>query len=138
MTDIAIRRHNRLVAYLVEFPVNGGGMLRVQASEAELEGGLELAAPGPGQVAARAAQSVEHAFDEVRPALEAIARTLRAMAPDEFAVEFGIALSAGYGAVIAKGSADVHFTVTMSWRHPEYEGTRPGNGRGAADQGAAE
>jgi len=126
------------VTYLVEFPVDGGGTLRVQASEDDLAGGLELAAPSAGQVAARATQSVEHAFDQVRPALDAIARTLRAMAPDEFAVEFGIALSAEYGAVVAKGSADVHFTVTMSWKHSDDAGTPPRDRQGAQAQGAAE
>jgi Trypsin-co-occurring domain 1 len=73
-------------------------------------------AASPGEVAARARESVEHAFDKFKPAIGAVVKSLHAMAPDEFAVEFGIALSAESGVVITKGSADVHFTVTLSWK----------------------
>ena len=45
------------------------------------------------------------------------------MSPDEIAVEFGIALGAKAGAVIAKGTADVHFTVSLTWKRAA--GPRP-------------
>jgi len=38
------------------------------------------------------------------------------MSADEAEVEFGIVLGAEIGAVIAKGTAEVHFTVTLSWK----------------------
>jgi hypothetical protein len=38
------------------------------------------------------------------------------MAADEVAVEFGIVLGAETGAVIAKGTAEVHFNVTLTWK----------------------
>lgn len=116
---MAIPRENRRVAYLVEFPVDGGGILLIQASDEELPGGLELAAVSPGEVVARARESVERVFDQVKPAINAVVGSLRAMAPDEFAVEFGIVLSAESGVVIAKGTAEVHFTVTMSWKRSD-------------------
>jgi hypothetical protein len=120
---LAISRKNLRVAYLVEFPVDGGGSLLVQASAEELPGGLELAAVGPGEVAARASESVERVFDKLKPAIGAVVGSLHAMAPDEFAVEFGIALSAESGVVIARGSADVHFTVTLSWKRGDGKPT---------------
>lgn len=106
------------MTYLVDVPVAGGGRLLVQADAADLPSGLELAAPGPGEIAARAGHTLQEAIDELGPALRAIRDRLTAMAPDEVSVEFGILLGAETNVVVAKGKADVHFTVTMTWREP--------------------
>jgi hypothetical protein len=107
------------VAYLINVPVDGGGRLLVQASDDDLPGNLELAALRPGEIVARASESLEQALDQVKPAIQAVLGRLRAMSPDEVAVEFGILLGAETGAVIAKGHGEVHFTVTLTWRNPE-------------------
>jgi Trypsin-co-occurring domain 1 len=120
------------VGYLIEVPVDGGGRLLVQATDDELPGSLELAALRPGHVVARAGESLEQALDEVKPALRAVAGRLRAMAPDELTVEFGIVLGAETGVVVAKGSADVHFTVSLTWRRPEEAAAVPGDDPGVA------
>ena len=104
------------MAYVIEVPVEAGGRLLVQATGDELPGELELASLRPGEVVARARESVEAAFDQVKPAVEAVAGRLKAMAADEVAVEFGIVLGAETGAIIAKGTAEVHFTVTLTWK----------------------
>ncbi len=109
------------MAYLVEIPVEGGGQLRVQASEEELAGALELAAVRPGEVAVRARESLEHALDDLKPAISATVKRLRALAPDEMSVEFGLVLTAESGAIIAKGSAEVHFTVALTWKRSEAD-----------------
>lgn len=106
------------MAYLIEFPLDGGGRMLVQASDEDLPGDLELASLRPGEIAVRASETVEQAMDRVKPAIGAVVGHLRAMSPDEVAVEFGIVLGAEAGAVIAKGRADVHFTVTATWRQP--------------------
>ena len=49
------------------------------------------------------------------------------MSADEVAVEFGIVLGAETGAVIAKGTAEVHFTVTLSWKREPGESTKEAN-----------
>jgi Trypsin-co-occurring domain 1 len=134
VADPSISRENHRVTYLVEFPVDGGGTLLVQASAEELPGGLELAA-SPGEVVSRARESVEHAFDKFKPAIGAVVKSLHAMAPDEFAVEFGIALSAESGVIIAKGSADVHFTVTLSWKRGNDKPAPSDDEAGAASPG---
>ena len=104
------------MSYLIEVPVDGGGRLLVQASDDDLPGHLELAALRPGEVVTRAAESLESALDQVRPAMQAIVSRLTALSPDEVAVEFGMLLSAETGVVIAKGTAEVHFTVTLTWK----------------------
>ena len=38
-------------------------------------------------------------------------------------VEFGLTLTAETGVMVAKGSAEVHFTVTLAWSH-ENDGIR--------------
>lgn len=106
------------MAYLIEVPVEGGGQLLVEAGEADLPSGLELAAVGPGEIVARAQRSVQEAIDQVRPAIEAVRLRLAAMGPDEVGIEFGIVLGAETGAIVAKGTAAVHFTVTLTWKRP--------------------
>jgi NTP-dependent ternary system trypsin peptidase co-occuring protein len=109
------------MSYVIEIPVEAGGQLLVQASEDELPGGLELASLRPGEVVARTRESVEAAIDQIKPAINAVAGRLKAMSADEVSVEFGIVLGAETGAVIAKGSAEVHFTVTLTWKHPSED-----------------
>ncbi len=107
--------------YVIEIPVEASGRLLVQADEDDLPDTLELAGVRPGEVVTRARESVEAAIDQIRPALDAVADRLRTMAADEVAVEFGIVLGAETGAVIAKGRAEVHFTVTLSWKQEPGE-----------------
>jgi hypothetical protein len=116
------------MAYVMEVPVDAGGRLLVQIPENELPAALELASLRPGDVVARASESVEAAFDQIKPAVNAMASRLRAIAADEVAVEFGIVLGAETGAVIAKGTAEVHFIVTLTWKREPGEQAKDGNG----------
>lgn len=75
--------------YLIEVPVEGGGRLLVQVSDAELPGDLQLASARPGEVVTRARQSLEQALDQIRPAVRAVLDRLVAMSPDEVSVESG-------------------------------------------------
>lgn len=109
------------MAYVIEFPIDAGGHLLVQAAEDDLPDTLELASLRPGEIAIRARESVEAAIDQLKPAINAVTGRLKAMSADEVAVEFGIVLGAETGAVIAKGTAEVHFTVTLSWTRAASE-----------------
>lgn len=104
--------------YLIEVPVEGGGRLLVQASDAELPGDLQLASARPGEVVARARQSLEQALDQIKPAMRAVLDRLVAMSPDEASVEFGLTLGAETGVVVAKGTSEMHFAVTLTWKRP--------------------
>ena len=111
------------MAYILEVPVKSGGRLLVQAGEDDLPDTLELAALHPGEVVARARDSVEAAMDGIKPAISAVASRLKEMSADEVVVEFGIVLGAETGVVIAKGTADVHFTVKLTWQKGPGRGT---------------
>jgi hypothetical protein len=104
------------MGYLMEVPVEAGGRLVVEVSEDDLPGSLELAARGPGEVVARAGQSLEGALDSLRPVVRTVREKLAEMSPDETTVEFGLLIGGETGIVVAKGTAEVHFTVTMSWK----------------------
>nr|MDT0656477.1 CU044_2847 family protein [Micromonospora sp. DSM 115978] len=106
------------MSYLIDVPVEGGGRLVVQASEEDLPDELVPAAR-PGEVVTRASETLEAALDQLRPAIVAIRSGLAAMAPDEMTVDFGIVLGAETGIVVAKGSTEVHFTVTLTWKRPD-------------------
>lgn len=113
------------MAYLVEFPVEDSRLI-VEADDWQLPDELELAARRPGEVVTQAVVSLEHSLDQLKPAMTAVAKRLKAMSPDSFSVEFGLVLSAEYGLVVAKGSGDIHFNVTMSWHGSGDEDARPG------------
>ncbi|HET9253639.1 MAG TPA: CU044_2847 family protein [Pseudonocardiaceae bacterium] len=75
----------------------------------------------PGEVVTRARQSLEQALEEITPAMRAVLDRMVAMSPDEAMVEFGLALGAEAGIVVAKGTSEMHFAVTLHWKRP-----RPG------------
>ena len=106
------------MAEIVEFPVEAGGVLRLQAVDGLDGGELDLvpAAPGVHEVVDKAKETLESALGVVTPALGAITERLRKLSPDEVEVEFGFVLSAEHGVIIAKASGEVHFNVTLTWK----------------------
>jgi len=98
--------------------------LLVQVSDEDLPGGLQLAAKKPGEIVARLRKPVEQALAEITPAIEATLDRLTAMSPNSVTVEFGIILGLEAGAVLAKGSSEVHFKVTLAWQ-PHQDKQRP-------------
>jgi hypothetical protein len=103
------------MAEIVEYPLDDGGVLLVQAAAVDSAAeGLGLAS-STAEKAVKATETLESALAHITPALRSVAGKLRALSPDEMTVEFGLTLTAETGAVVAKGSAEVHFTVTLAW-----------------------
>jgi hypothetical protein len=123
-------RGGRAVKYVVEIPVEGGGVLRVQGPDEEDPAGLVPAAsqPATGPLIAKADETVQAALDDLTPALTATTKKLRAFAADEVTVEFGLVLGVEGGVIVAKGSAEVHFTVTLTWTRQEQGAPAEGSG----------
>ena len=61
------------MAYVIEFPVDAGGRMLVQVNEDDLPRAIELASLRPGDVVARARESVEAAVEQIKPAVNAVA-----------------------------------------------------------------
>ena len=58
---------------------------------------------------------------------------------DEVAVGFGLVLGAETGVVVAKGTGEVHFSVTLTWKCPGEATIRAaGDRRNEVTAGAAE
>jgi hypothetical protein len=124
------------MTYVMEMPVEGGGVLRVQLAEEDVPAGLRMAANDrTGQIVERTTQTLQSALDDVKPAITVATSKLRALAADEVTVEFGLMLGLEGGAIIAKGSAEVHFTVTLTWKQPETE-RQPAEDDGAKNNAA--
>jgi hypothetical protein len=114
-----VELHGVGMAYLVEVPVSGGGHVRVQASADDLPAGLELASLRPGEIAARAGETLEQALEEVKPAIRGVLDWMMSLGTDEVTVDFGLALGAETGVVITKGTAEIHFSVGLTWKRPQ-------------------
>ncbi|MGV9900237.1 CU044_2847 family protein [Streptomyces tendae] len=116
---------------LVEFETEDG--VRVVVEGVEDEDGARLVSRGDGP--ARAARTFEDSLDGVRAAAASALRVFRdgSLRPDAVELEFGVKLSAEAGAVIAKGSAEGHLVVRLSWSpepsptpaEPRPSATRP-------------
>lgn len=98
---------------IVSFKTEGGEEVFVEIDERPY-GTERVARDDRGLV--EAADTLESALSRAAPALRRIAAALRDLAPDEHAVEFGLKLNAEAGAIVAKTSAEGHFTVKMTWR----------------------
>ncbi len=62
-----------------------------------------------------AGQRLESALGSVREAARATLDAMKKLSPETVEVEFGIKLAGEAGAMIAKTSAEGHFTVRLSW-----------------------
>jgi hypothetical protein len=102
------------VSQVVEFPLEGGGTVRV---EVEPEDGVAPA----GRMVTIAQQSLHKALDPIRPIAESVLEKLRdlSQSPDRVSVEFGVKLSAETGLVVARGTTEANFTVCVEWNRPD-------------------
>jgi hypothetical protein len=106
------------VAYLLGLPVGGGDddILIFEVDRTEVADDLVLASDDPGKVADRARVTLEEALTKLKPSLHKVVHMLQELSPAETAVEFGLKIGGETGVIIAKGTAEVNFTVRMAWR----------------------
>lgn len=110
------------MSYLLGVPVSDGADVVVfEVDRSDIPEDLVLASAEPGKVAARARTTVEEALAGVKPSLAKIVHVLREVMPGETTVEFGLKMGGETGMIIAKGTAEVNFKVTMSWKPGESE-----------------
>ncbi|MET9833399.1 CU044_2847 family protein [Streptomyces sp. NPDC006385] len=98
---------------LTEFKTESGALVVVEGVEDEPGARMVSRGDGPD----RAARTFEGALEGVRAAAESALRVFRdgSLRPDAVELEFGVKLSAEAGAVIAKGAAESHLVVRLSW-----------------------
>ena len=76
---------------------------------------LVLASSQPWEVAARAQVTLEEALAKLKPSLQKVVGLLKELSPDQTELEFGLKVGGETGVIIAKGTAEVNFRITMSW-----------------------
>jgi Trypsin-co-occurring domain 1 len=112
------------VPYLIEVPLADGDRMIAEVEPELIDDALVLAS-GPGKAAAQARQTLEQSLAHLGPALAGMLRPLRAARPAEMQVQFGIKLGGETGVIVAKGTAEVNFLVTMTWRKESTDRRRP-------------
>lgn len=104
------------LAQLVRVPLENGEFLIAEVDQVDIpEESVVLASPEPGRAVARAAHTLESSLLSLRPALAGLTETLKALTPQEVSIEFGVKLGGETGVILAKGTAEVHFTVHVQW-----------------------
>ncbi|CAM3690283.1 CU044_2847 family protein [Kibdelosporangium persicum] len=100
---------------LVRFESAEGSSLLVEVDDEEY--GVTRVSRGRDGVV-EAAQTLDEALRSTQPTVKAIVQSIRACAPDEFEIEFGMKLNAEAGVIVAKTALEGHFTVKLAWRRP--------------------
>ncbi|MGR6537299.1 CU044_2847 family protein [Streptomyces rochei] len=79
----------------------------------------------PADGVSGAADTLRGAVDRVRPAVSDIVDSLRSMPrrPDRITLEFGVKVTAEAGVVVARSTAEAHFTVGVEWETAPDSGT---------------
>jgi Trypsin-co-occurring domain 1 len=105
------------VAKYVNFPLDGGGQVCVEVSTSE----------GPvmrgdsGAVVENSALAFDAVLGKLKPICSAIAKQARGLIdqPEEFAVEFGVKLTAEAGVIVASTAAEANLKVSVKWKKSE-------------------
>ena len=97
---------------VVRYQVGDGSSVLVEVDEDTY--GVE-AVSRTSEGVLKAGQSLESALGSVREAAQAALDAMSKLSPETVEVEFGIKLAGEAGALIAKASAEGHFTVRLSW-----------------------
>ncbi len=105
---------------LVEFQLDGGDTVLMEVDDAGPSGGptYRSATARPPAVVEKAQVTYEQALDRVRPAAESIVARMRSLGepPDEVEVQFGLKMSAEFGAFVASANAEVNYVIRLVWR----------------------
>jgi hypothetical protein len=97
---------------MVAVPLEDGGTLVVESGDAGT--GVVDAGRGSGALA-EAVGTLESALDPVTAACRAMLSKLQEAGPAEVEVQFGLKLTAEFGAVITKAAGECNLSVTLRW-----------------------
>jgi hypothetical protein len=107
---------------LLRVPIDQGGdeYIEVEVDARDVGESVRLTS-GNRPDAAIAPFSLASSVDRIMPAISAILTRLRCadQAPDEIGMEVGLKIGGETGLILAKGTAEATFTVTLSWRKPD-------------------
>ena len=112
------------MARLVAFPLEDGTSIYIEVDEK-----LPMPKPKPedeligrtDEIAAKASKKFEDALNAIKPVANAVINKVKSLnePADEVGVKFGIKMSAELGAIIASGSGEVNYEITLKWDNKE-------------------
>jgi hypothetical protein len=100
------------VAEIVRFRVDDGSSVLVEVDDDAF--GVERVSRSADGII-EAGRRLTDALGSVRAAAQASVDVLRTLGPDALELQFGVKLAGEAGAIIAKTSAEGHFSVKLSW-----------------------
>jgi len=106
------------MAYQLAVPLDGtsDNVVMFEVDEQEAPDALQMASDDGSKTAARAAVTLDQTLSGLKPSLHKLVGMLKELAPDEASVDFGLKIGGEYGAIIAKGTAEVNFVIHMAWK----------------------
>ena len=87
-----------------------------EVDEQDAPDDLTLASDDGNRTMVKAAFTLDETVSYLKPSLQKLVGVLKELAPDEASVEFGLKIGGQYGAIIAKGTAEVNFVIHMTWK----------------------
>ncbi len=101
---------------LVEFDVGEGQTIFIEVEEVESEE-ITPVSKAPGELVAKARQTLSEALDDIAPMVRTLKSRLNALTDpaDEVEVKFSVKLSAEIGAVVTKVSGEATYEITLKW-----------------------
>jgi hypothetical protein len=102
---------------IVPFQLDDGSTIMVEVDEPEVGGAIRAGGERPDG----RPRNFEEAMTQIHSATESAIKHLLNLSirPDTFDMEFGFNLSAQFGAVIAKGTAEATYKVTLHWERDD-------------------
>ena len=103
---------------LVKFDVGDGETVLIEVEDVESEE-IEPISKSPGELAAKARQTLSEALDDIAPMVRTLKNRLNALTDpaDEVEVKFSVKLSGEIGAVVTKVGGEATYEITLKWAH---------------------
>jgi chaperonin cofactor prefoldin len=104
------------MAKLVEFDVGDDETVLIEVEDVESEE-IEPVSKSPGELAAKARQSLSAALDGIAPMVRTLKRRLNTLTDpeDEVEVKFSVKMSGEVGAVVTKVGGEATYEITLRW-----------------------
>jgi hypothetical protein len=101
---------------LVKFDVGNGETVLVEVETVE-SGNIEPVSKLPGELAAKARQTLSEALDGIAPMVRTMKKRLNDLTDpgDEVEVKFSVKLSGEIGAVVTKVGSEATYEITLKW-----------------------
>ena len=101
---------------LVEFDVGNGETVLIEVDEVAAEE-IEPVSKIPGEIAAKARQTLSEALDGIAPMVRTMKQRLNTLTDpgDNLEVKFSVKMSGEVGSVITKVGGEATYEITLKW-----------------------